>query len=66
MTDNTTTTAILKLDDVKRMAGTNQSVDSVPAFESKEQADAWMAEWEAQYALKKPVSSRSSGSLGNF
>ena len=63
---NDLATRALKLDEAKRMAGTIQSVDSVPAFESKEQADAWMAEWEAQYAKKNPFSTRSSGSLGNF
>ena len=63
---NDLATRALKLDEAKRMAGTIQSVDSVPAFESKEQADAWLAEWKAQYAKKNPFSTRSSGSLGNF
>ena len=54
------------LQEAKRNAGTIKNVDAVPAFESKEQADAWLAEWEAQYAKKNPFSTRSSGSLGNF
>ena len=63
---NDLATRALKLDEAKRNAGVIQSVDSVPAFESKEQADAWLAEWEAQYTKKNPFSTRSSGSLGNF
>ena len=43
------------------MAGTIQSVDSVPAFESKEQADAWLEEWEKQYAKNNPFTTKTDG-----
>ena len=56
----------LKLQEAKRNAGTIKDVDAVPAFESQEQADAWMSEWERQYQKRNPFSTRSSGSLGNF
>lgn len=41
-------------------------VDAVPSFESQEQADAWLAEWEAQYQKANPFTTRSTGSLGSF
>ena len=51
----------LKLEEAKRNAGVIQSVDSVPAFESKEQADAWLAEWEKQYAKNNPFTTKTDG-----
>ena len=36
-------------------------MDSVPAFESKEQADAWLAEWEKQYAKNNPFTTKTDG-----
>lgn len=56
----------LKLQEAKRNAGTIKDVDAVPAFESQEQADAWMEEWNRQYQKRNPFSTKSSGSLGNF
>ena len=41
-------------------------MDAVPSFESQEQADAWIAEWEKQYQKKNPFSTKASGSLGSF
>lgn len=63
---NDLATRALKLQEAKRTAGTIQSVDAVPAFESQEQADAWLAEWERQYQKRNPFTTKSSGSLGNF
>lgn len=51
----------LKLEEAKRNAGVIQSVDSVPSFESKEQADAWLAEWEKQYAKNNPFTTKTDG-----
>ena len=51
----------LKLEEAKRNAGVIQSVDSVPAFESKEQADAWLEEWEKQYAKNNPFTTKTDG-----
>ncbi len=58
---NDLATRALKLDEAKRNAGVIQSVDSVPAFESKEQADAWLAEWEKQYAKNNPFTTKTDG-----
>ena len=41
--------------------GNMNPVDSVPAFESKEQADAWLAEWEKQYAKNNPFTTKTDG-----
>ena len=58
---NDLATRALKLDEAKRNAGVIQSVDSVPAFESKEQADAWLAEWDKQYAKNNPFTTKTDG-----
>ena len=63
---NDLATRALKLDEARRNAGVIQSVDAVPSFESQEQADAWIAEWEKQYKKKNPFSAKASGSLGSF
>ena len=41
--------------------GNMNPVDSVPAFESKEQADAWLEEWEKQYAKNNPFTTKTDG-----
>ena len=41
--------------------GSMKSVDDVPSFESKEQADAWLAEWEKQYAKNNPFTTKTDG-----
>lgn len=56
----------LKLQEAKRIGGTIQGVDAVPSFESQEQADAWLQEWERQYKQKNPFDTRASGALGHF
>lgn len=63
---NDLATRALKLQEAKRAAGTITNVDAVPSFESQEQADKWLEEWDRQYAEKNPFSTRSSGTLGNF
>ena len=63
---NDLATRALKLEEAKRAAGTITNADAVPSFESNEQANAWLAEWEKQYAKKNPFSTRSAGSLGSF
>lgn len=63
---NDLATRELKLQEAKRTAGTIQNADAVPAFETKEQADAWLAEWKRQYVRDNPFSTKSGGQLGNF
>lgn len=41
--------------------GSMKSVDDVPSFESKEQADAWLVEWEKQYAKNNPFTTKTDG-----
>ena len=41
--------------------GNMNPVDAVPSFESKEQADAWRAEWEKQYAKNNPFTTKTDG-----
>lgn len=63
---NELATRELQLIEAKRNAGTIRGADAVPAFESKAQADAWLAKWKEQYARDNPFSTQSGGQLGNF
>jgi len=63
---NELATRELQLLEAKRNAGTIRGADAVPAFESKAQADAWLAKWKEQYARDNPFSTQSGGQLGNF
>lgn len=63
---NELATRELQLMEAKRNAGTIRGADAVPAFESKAQADAWLAKWKEQYARDNPFSTQSGGQLGNF
>lgn len=63
---NDLATRELQLQEAKRNAGTIKNVDAVPAFESKEQAEAWLKAWKAQYQRDNPFSTKSGGQLGNF
>ena len=56
----------LKLQEAKRTAGTIQNVDAVPSFESQDQADAWLAAWDAQYQRDNPFATKRGGQLGTF
>ena len=63
---NDLATRELQLQEAKRKAGTINNVDAVPAFESKEQAEAWLKAWKAQYQRDNPFSTKRGGQLGNF
>ncbi len=63
---NDLATRELQLQEAKRNAGTIKNVDAVPAFESKEQAEAWLKAWKAQYQRDNPFSTKRGGQLGNF
>ena len=63
---NDLATRELQLQEARRNAGTIKNVDAVPAFESKEQAEAWLKEWKAQYQRDNPNTTKSGGQLGNF
>ena len=63
---NELATRELQLMEAKRNAGTIRGADAVPAFESKAQADAWLAKWKEQYVRDNPFSTQSGGQLGNF
>lgn len=63
---NELATRELQLMEAKRNAGTIRGADAVPAFESKAQADAWLAKWREQYQRDNPFSTNSSGALGNL
>lgn len=56
----------LKLKEASRTAGTIQGADAVPTFNSRAEADAWLAETKRQYLRDNPFSTNSSGALGNF
>ncbi len=63
---NDLATRELQLQEAKRKAGTINNVDAVPAFESKEQAEAWLKAWKAQYQRDNPFSTKRGGQLGNL
>lgn len=63
---NELATRELQLMEAKRNAGTIKNADGVPSFESKAQAEAWLAKWKEQYARDNPFSTNSGGQLGNF
>lgn len=63
---NDLATRELQLQEAKRNAGTINNVDAVPAFESEEQAEAWLKAWKAQYQRDNPFSTKRGGQLGNF
>lgn len=63
---NDLATRELQLQEAKRNAGTINNVDAVPAFESKEQAEAWLKAWKAQYQRDNPFSTKRGGQLGNL
>ncbi len=63
---NDLATRELKLQEAKRTAGTITNVDAVPTFNTRAEADAWLAESRKQYARDNPFSTKSSGSLGNM
>lgn len=63
---NELATRELQLQEAKRNAGTIKNADGVPSFESKAQADAWLAKWKEQYQRDNPFMTNSSGALGNF
>ena len=45
--------------------GSMNPVDAVPTFNSREEADAWLAETKKQYQRDNPFTTKSSGALGN-
>lgn len=63
---NELATRELQLQDAKRRAGTIQSLDAVPSFESQAQADAWLQEKQRQYQRDNPFTTNSNGALGNM
>ncbi|GEQ76729.1 hypothetical protein CTTA_3734 [Comamonas testosteroni] len=63
---NELSTRELQLQDAKRRAGTIQSLDAVPSFESQAQADAWLQEKQRQYQRDNPFTTNSNGALGNM
>jgi hypothetical protein len=63
---NDLATRELQLQEAKRKAGTINNVDAVPAFESKEQAEAWLKAWKAQYQRDNPFSTKRGGQLGSL
>lgn len=46
--------------------GKTNPVDAVPSFNSREEAEAWWATWQQQYARDNPFTVKSGGQLGNY
>lgn len=61
---NDLATRALKLEEAKRTAGTIQGLDQVPAFESREQAEAWKQKWLEQYWQRNNFMTK--GQLGYY